>query len=135
MCLDTLDDKKKTKKLGKEGQGWKVFWKRRATITNLEKMTIKLDKGPGVYGEYYGGPYKVGKRNKAGNGAFMSELMPAYGAGFHVFLKRSEARKYKSFSCEYPLIVRKVKWESPVASGEQDGARVVVAGYMTILED
>jgi hypothetical protein len=132
MCLDTLDDKKETKKLGKEGQGWKIFWKRRATITNLEKMTIKLDKGPGVYGEYYGGPYKVGKRNKAGNGA----LMPEYGAGFHVFLIKTEAKYYKRVSCGGRcFVLRKVKWQSPVVSGTQCcGLRIVVAKYMTILE-
>jgi len=117
MCLDTVYDEEETEKLGKKGYGWKVFWKEDGKLS----------------GEFYGGPYKTGNRKRAHN---KFGGTPIYGAGFHVFLIKTEAREYKRVSCgDRCFVLRKVKWQSPVASGEQDGARVVVAGYMTILED
>jgi hypothetical protein len=117
MCLDTVYDEEETKKLGLEGYGWKIFWKEDGKLS----------------GEFYGGPYKTGKRNRAHNkfgGA------PIYGAGFHVFLIKTEAKEYKRVSCGGRCFaLRKVKWQSPVASGKQCWARIVVAKYMTILED
>jgi hypothetical protein len=124
MCLDTLDDNKKTKKLGEEGQGWKVFFKENKLI----------------HGEYYGGPYKTGKRYKSESNVveiISSDFEPkTYVSGFHVYLNKKSAMLNKKQTDEKsPWKVYRVKWEQPLISGKEIGGEpIVVAKYMTILE-
>ena len=121
MCLETVDSKEETiKKYGKEGYGWKVFIKYK----------------DGIYAERYhhgNSPYVIGKRYKSEP----SDSTP-YSCGFHIFWARRAASWWATWSYRLSaglpeLVVRKVKWSGPRASGMQDKERVVVAKYMTIL--
>ena len=128
MCLETIDSKKDTiKKYGKSGYGWKVFSKTR---------------GGGIRGEIFHmmeNPYETGKRYKA----IVEENSLRYTPGFHVFKTRKAARNWTYAYLRHSVVVRRVKWSTPIASGGQPSVwsefnnkpplDVIVAKYMTIL--
>jgi hypothetical protein len=124
MCLETVDSKEETiKKYGKEGYGWKVFRK--------YKDGIRAECYPG--GESL---YIIGKRYKSKP----SDNTP-YPCGFHIFWTRRAARRWAMWPSPNShfflglsrLVVRKVKWSGPRASGTQWNKKVIVAKHMTIL--
>jgi hypothetical protein len=115
------------KKYGKSGYGWKVFLKTR---------------DGGIRGEVFHmteGPYKIGKRYMA----ILKRNFLRYTPGFHVFKTREGARNWKYAHLPGSMVVRKVKWSTPFASGGQKSIwnelnnkpllDVIVAKHMTIL--
>lgn len=127
MCLDVVDNSIEIREVKGEVYyyGWKVFCR---------------DDDGRLCGELFGAKsYRVNRwlkeedyreygdeRKKT---LFTEDTYKRYQIGFHIFLTREMARRWK----DYDGIIRKVKFRNVVAKGIQNIAQVVVAKEMLII--
>jgi len=136
MCLSKVTQ---TENLPKEGFGWKVF----------EIIEGKL------WPEYFGtGPYKPNHWYKASEKARSCKIKTFFGycypAGFHVFLKKKDAKQWheiskKTWGWQKITVVKKIKFRKPIVRGLQamprltrdistEPTNVIVAEEMRVLK-
>ena len=121
MCLTILDDYEV-----KQDYGWKVFWKKEGKLC--------ADLFPHL-------PYPVNRwikekdyRALSGRREYIRfpNTSIRYPMGFHIFLKKKDARGWKNWWNER---IRKVKFRKIVAKGWQRGMKVIVAKEMLIIPE
>ena len=124
MCLDRLDDYEV-----KQDYGWKMFY---------------LEEGDELFSTNYGDkPYKTNKwhhekeyRDKAHKKRkyLLTECPPEekYRYGFHIYLKKKDAKELQWFPSE---AIQKVRFRNVVAKGWEAEAKVIVAKEMLIVPE
>jgi len=124
MCMDMIDNRVKKLVAYKQRYGWKVF---------------KADIGDTLYFEYQSynrsavvprGKWITTKKRTCvwvENKQKLHKSTP-YPLRFHVYLRRPET----IYSHRSYIVVKKVRWSGPVATGYQDGLPVVVANKIKV---
>lgn len=122
MCLDTVDEKLT---VPKEGVGWRKFrvsyeepGLRACFQGNDEAYPTRVWLKEGDYRD---------ADDKGQKFLFTGYLTAKYPYGFHIFKARYAAEKDDAYA------VRKVLYRKAVASGTQNGCKVIVAKEMKIL--
>jgi hypothetical protein len=120
MCLDII-----TKREGKNGYGYKIFYRNKNGKLYSECMGTSVERKYGTWLK------SKGRRQTISTAKDLEKYCP----GFHILTNKKAARRWLIESNDDGaggFVIRKVRYNNVVAIGEQDKLRCVVAKEIKI---
>jgi|Deesub1362A_J573_1020465.scaffolds.fasta_scaffold05460_10 hypothetical protein len=129
MCLTTIDSYDKIERVKTEGTGYK--WVAKSSMSPVHYYTGMIANRTIML--------KLGVWQKDSNTKFIvSSEGGAYQSGFHIFKSPEDAENWAAINgwlVHDEFLLVKVKYKEVVASGYQDGIKVIVARKIKVIEE